>query len=525
MSKKLSLEIGLDVISSYKRLAYTPWHAIAEFVDNSTQSFFNNKQRIINADGQSQPPLKVQIDYDPERGLFKVTDNSIGMSHSELKAALHIAQPPRNTEGRSKYGMGLKTAACWIGNLWTVKTKKLGETSEHFVEIDVDKIASGNNQLKYSRQGGLPKESHHTIIEIMRHNRVFKGKTLFKIKQHLSSMYRQDFREGILELIWRGEKLSWVEFDDKLLTDYEGNSYKRNFDFTIFDETDKTDKRAYGWVGVLRDGSRSNAGFSILHADRVIKGWPDSWRPTSLYGPDQGSNDLVNQRLVGEIHLDEFDVSHTKDDILWLGEQEEKVEEGLLEHCADFRKIAQEFRKKTADQRGPTSIETDAAVSELQRELVSPELNDVVREDPLLTEEIVNQAVKSITESIVNPNHKERFEAKIGDLVIRGYVEEDMSPYDPYVTIDTAKKEEVIIIVNAAHPHWSQLRGSAGVLNYLRHCTYDGIAEWQARHKTALIDPETIKLLKDKLLRLAFDIERHAANENEEELDQVVAGT
>lgn len=39
----MQIQIGLDVISSYKRLAYTPWYAIAEFVDNSTQSYFDHK--------------------------------------------------------------------------------------------------------------------------------------------------------------------------------------------------------------------------------------------------------------------------------------------------------------------------------------------------------------------------------------------------------------------------------------------------------------------------------------------------
>ena len=37
------LVLGLDVIRSYKRLSYTIWHAIAEFIDNSTQSYFNNR--------------------------------------------------------------------------------------------------------------------------------------------------------------------------------------------------------------------------------------------------------------------------------------------------------------------------------------------------------------------------------------------------------------------------------------------------------------------------------------------------
>lgn len=39
---------------------------------------------------------------------------------------------------------------------------------------------------------------------------------------------------------------------------------------------------------------------------------------------------------------------------------------------------------------------------------------------------------------------------------------------------------------------------------------YDAIAEWQARKKTSRIDPDTIKLLKDQLLRVSLEIERHA---------------
>ena len=69
--------------------------------------------------------------------------------------------------------------------------------------------------------------------------------------------------------------------------------------------------------------------------------------------------------------------------------------------------------------------------------------------------------------------------------------------------------------MNKAHPHWSQLKGSDGVLNYLRHCTYDGIAEWQARHKAGRVDPETIKLLKDKLLRIPFEVEMSANHDQE----------
>jgi hypothetical protein len=105
------------------------------------------------------------------------------------------------------------------------------------------------------------------------------------------------------------------------------------------------------------------------------------------------------------------------------------------------------------------------------------------------------------------------FTGKIGGIAVRLFVVPDMLPNDPYLTLDARNNTEVIVIVNQAHPHWSQLKGSEGVLNYLRHCTYDGISEWQCWSKASRIDSDTIKLLKDKLLRIPLEIERHSNEE------------
>ena len=141
----IELQLGLDIINSYKRLSYSAWHALAEFVDNSTQSYFNNKA-ILDADFASKSEnLEVSIAYESQgEGLLRIYDNSIGMSYLELQDALHLGKPPGNTTGRSKYGLGLKTSACWFGDLWTIRTKKLGESYEHFITVDVNKIAQGD---------------------------------------------------------------------------------------------------------------------------------------------------------------------------------------------------------------------------------------------------------------------------------------------------------------------------------------------------------------------------------------------
>lgn len=496
----IELKIGFDIINSYRRLAYTPWHAIAEFVDNSTQSYFDNRAILDEIYREEKSNLTVSIVYDRDTSILRISDNAMGMSYEELENALHVAKPPSNTNGRSKYGMGLKTSASWIGNKWTIKTKKLHETIEHNVTISVQDIASGNNKLPYTAITDRDPKSHYTVIIIEDHNRKFIGRTVSKIKDFLSSMYREDFRNNVLTLLWQNEKLQWHDIDDRLLVDPSGLIYKKNFEFDV------DNKRVYGVVGILKKGSRAEAGFSIIHCGRVVKGWPDSWRPSSLYGQIQGSNDLVNQRLVGEIHLDAFDVSHTKDDILWLGDQEDTVEDKLLEHCGDYKEFAKEYRKRTDTEIGPSEIETSTAIDELEKELTSPEMVDEIKiEEELRNEETLEGISDKILQDIdkIGPA---TINAMIGPLSIKIWITKDLSPNDPYVTVEASKASEVHVIVNIEHPHWSQLKGSEGVLNYLRHCTYDAIAEWKARSQLGSIKPNTIKIFKDHLLRIPFEI-------------------
>jgi len=49
------------------------------------------------------------------------------------------------------------------------------------------------------------------------------------------------------------------------------------------------------------------------------------------------------------------------------------------------------------------------------------------------------------------------------------------------------------------------------VLEYLRQCTYDALAEWQAGNKVSRLDFDTIKWLKDGFLRLPMEMEQNQA--------------
>ena len=509
MTKLIDLIVGPEVITSYRRLAYTPWHAIAEFVDNSTQSYFDNRTALDEQmEKDEDQTLTVSVTYDRNKGLLRVADCAMGMSFAELERALHVASPPANTDGRSKYGMGMKTAACWMGNRWTITTKKLGEDQEHCVRVDVAKVAKREQEAVVYTSLRKPKNKHYTMVSIEQMNRTFRGRTLGKIRDFLRSMYRLDLLNQDLKLLWKNEELSWDSVDSQLLESKEGDRYKKDFTFDI------NGKTVHGWVGILARGSRADAGFSILQSDRVVRGWPDAWRPQTLYGQFQGSNDLVNQRLVGEIHLDGFDVSHTKDNILWRDTQEDEVEEKLREHCGGYKDFAKHRRKDSDDERGPSDLDVKSALDDLEKELSSPEMVDQIKISVIPSSEIISASNEKIIGSVlsaVGPTLEGTIEITPQPIVWKIFLE-STSPNDPYVISDSTKENEIIVIVNINHPYWNtQLHGTENVRDYLRQCVYDSVAEWQARTKASRIDPHTVKLLKDRLLRVPLEIESHGA--------------
>lgn len=509
----IQLVIGPEAINSYQRLSYTPWHAIAEFIDNSTQSYMDNKDILDQRFKKEGRIFEVSIAYEPneENGKLRVSDNAMGMSYAELERALHIAMPPVNRTGRSRYGMGMKTAAFWIGKKWRIQTKKLGESEAHEVIIDVEKITSSKDlSLSYRSIPNQDPEAHYTIVEVSEHYRKFQGRTLSKITEFLRSMYRKDIETKQMRLLWRTVELTWEGFDSRLMQAADGSLYKKDI---LFDVNDKV---IMGWVGILKqgEGGRIEAGFSVIQAKRVIHGWPEAWRPTSIYGPF-GTNDLVNQRLVGELELDGFEVSHTKDSIQWRGEEEEEVEKKLKEAVGDYRTIATKRRGGT-DQRGPAEADVKIAVAELEKELESPELVDQINlnihvvppQEALIASrlKVIDSIEKTVTPTLL------RVIKTTPPLTIKIFLGTDLSERDAYVYQEATRPTEIIVTVNQNHPFWAtQLRGPDSVLEYLRQCTYDALAEWQAGNKVSRFDADTIKWLKDGFLRLPMEMEQHQA--------------
>lgn len=325
-------------------------------------------------------------------------------------------------------------------------------------------------------------------------------------------MYRIDLSAKSLLLTWQGTPLEWDYSEMKFQKMKDGTQYRKDFAFDV------GGRAIFGWVGILDKGSRSKAGFSILHSDRVVKGWPDAWRPEPIFGQLLGSNDLVNQRLVGEVHLDSFDVSQTKDTVLWGELDEEDIGERLRVECADYIAVAKVPRKGKQDSRGPSELDVQLAVEEVQEESSSNEIIDLLNLTAVPPPAVVAAGFKPLSEVVAGQEPDLR--ANVGPVAVTVYLANDASLNDPYVLVDAASDERVEVVVNMQHPYIRQIAAD-GFLNHLRHCVYDALAEWQARHLASRLEPDSIKFLKDRLLRLPFDMERHAGPEADVELGVV----
>ena len=249
----------------------------------------------------------------------------------------------------------------------------MDEKIGHVIEFSVNDVANDHRTLPH-RTFEEPESEHYTIVQIDNLNRQMSDQEIAEVRRYLASLYRVDIRENLLTLTINGRPLQWrsptasgnVHIEHGIECSREFPTFKLN------------NKDVSGRIAVLERGGRQNAGFTIIRRGRATVGYPNPWKPREIFGQHQGSNDLVNQRLVGEIHLDDFDVSHTKDGILWATGEEEELGERLRLISQDYIEIALSFRKQGAPQAEPSRNVINSAKGLLREEMDSPLIRQVI---------------------------------------------------------------------------------------------------------------------------------------------------
>jgi len=493
MNNKITFTVGPNVILSYKRLDYKIWYALAEYIDNSTQSYFANRKELDKAHKERGESFSVRISGDRKKTL-SISDNAMGMSLEELTRALSVGIPPDDTSGRSEYGLGMKTASCWLGDVWKLTTKKLNSLEEYEVIFDVNKMAQGGDlDITTRKHPESAKNLSFTTVEISKLHKQISSKTETKIKDYLTNIYRIDIRDKVMELVWSQNPLSY-DSHLVLFKAHDGTPYRQNIK-----EFEVNGKKVKGWMGIYDKsyGGRNRAGLAIIRRGRCIVSQPEAWMPMGLYGEAyEGTNSLVAQRLVGEIHLDDFEVSHTKNAIHFIGDEEGQIEEELVKQFSVYKKIAGTPYKELAKNTAVKNLQKQQA----EEKMGSTAVRNAVLIDDVPTDKVVedNKASTLADLSEVNPDLILNY---ADSLKVQIYTDVTKTPNDAYVIFEFPNTEIINVVVNNKHPYYEQAIGDDPVVNHLVSVASDALAEWKCMQREGEIKPDTIRLLKDSILR------------------------
>ena len=192
---QVNIRPGSSILGNYKNQSYKIESAFAEFIDNSTQSFFTHKEEFLQI---GQTACNISIEIYPE--YIKIYDNAYGMEIDDFKRALKLDSPPEDKSGRCEKGMGLKTSATCLGSLWSVETTQKGSKNKYKAEVDVDEITRNSPEQITATVEECDENEHYTIIKIeMLNKKIGPGKIDSLIKS-LSEMYSLDIRNKELTM-------------------------------------------------------------------------------------------------------------------------------------------------------------------------------------------------------------------------------------------------------------------------------------------------------------------------------------
>ena len=342
MGKTINIRPTTSVYATYKNIKYDPWTAIAEFVDNSTQSYYDHIAKLEQSKYWDGLDVRILYEKNQNGDKLEIKDNAYGMDFNDFKRAIMLDSPPKKPT-RSEFGMGLKTAACWFGLMWSVESTELGSGIKYRATVDVDALQKyKNEEITVEEIQCNPKE-HGTVVTIWNLNRTMSGRQIGKTKDQLRGMYRTDLRSDKIHIYYNDESLEYQDpaILEESLPDGSTKTWKKDLDFSVL--CNGNEYHVNGFIALLDEGSVSGAGFTLIRRGRVIVGgYENGYRPEEIF---EKSNSFVYQRLFGELNMDDWPVTQTKDAFDWYSGIEDLFIEKLLVECDEYRKKAKEYRK------------------------------------------------------------------------------------------------------------------------------------------------------------------------------------
>ena len=513
-SLNIDIRPDVSVYATYRRLSYRPWYAVAEFVDNSTQNYYDHRTELLQAfkrEGTDQK-LRIEISYDAEKNTLTIVDNANGMNYEELSRATALDKPPADRSGRCEFGMGLKTAACWFGTKWTIQTSRLGSDKELTVTVNIPDLVEKHIDKLPVLEKSSTEQAHFTRITIYGLHKPIQGRTHGRIKDQLGSIYRQDLRSGEIAVILDGEPITFKEptFLTEEIND-TNNIWCKEVEFEVPWAFENKTLNAHGWIGIRTPGSQRDAGFALMRRNRVIIGGPgEGYKPVEVFG--QG-NTFRSQRLVGELHLDNWPVTQAKDMFDWSGGLEDDFILALKRVCEDYIDKAEGYR-----QPGKPITKTDVELAtESTKQLFADKTfaeaikDEITFPDPPKTPAQEKTDTDKLREVSVGPVI---YKLDVGpeSWQFRIHWQDQLSEAH-WMSVSYPQDNLIDVFLNMAHPFLAPYLDKKDLLELIQKFVLAlALAEKMARRassKDGFVTPADFRMYMNKVLRRAGEIEEH----------------
>ena len=497
---ELNIQPQAGVLGVFSRLNYKPWYAIAEFVDNSTQSFYNNEKELLESNIKN---VTVKIQYDFEQNILTIIDDAYGMEMSDFARAVKVDSPPESKDGRNEFGMGLKTAASWFGNVWTVESTQFGSKNKYYTEVNIQELREKQlNTIDIISVDCQPEE-HYTIITIKDITKKIDGsRTKGKIIQLLESMYRRDLNSGKVNIWFNDIPL---HFDEYGCLKFRDKVWRKELDFSF--DFDGQKHHVTGFVGILANGGFGKAGFALFRRGRVVVGGEEqNYKPEIIFHQAQSP---ISHKLFGELDLNDFPVNQAKDGFVWDDGLEIVFDEALKEQIQDYINIAkmtnkerakeEEFSEQSSDN-VQKQVETFAnAISDSNTSDFSDNIdnNSSTTSDELVQYEEYLKSTNNEDEKIVGT--KRNYQININEVVKKNFIIEWAIGTKKYwiKAEESENDNEMNVTININHPFFKPYSNNEDFKVVLEKFVISFlVAEEQAKStsdKDGYIRPNTIR--------------------------------
>lgn len=354
---ELNIQPQASVLGVFSRLNYKAWYAIAEFVDNSTESFYTNEKELKQNDIMT---VTVNINYDFERNILTIADDAYGMELEDFSRAVLLDSKPQIQGGRNEFGMGLKTAASWFGNIWSVTSTQFGSTNKYITEVNIQELKDKKvNTVKIKKETCNDWEHGTTIVIRDVTKKIDAARTKGKIVQLLESMYRRDLNSGKVNIWFNDIPL---HFDEYACLKFRDKTWRKELNFNF--EFDGEVHHVTGFVGILANGGFGKAGFALFRRGRVVVGGEEqNYKPELIFHQAQSP---ISHKLFGELDLEDFPVNQAKDGFVWDDGLEIAFLDALKIHIQEYIDIAKMTNKERAKEEEFSKSSSDAVQESVQ---------------------------------------------------------------------------------------------------------------------------------------------------------------